>query len=60
MAMAAYKVRIIARAVVIRYNAGETDLAAILDSYNLMEEDRTLVLAQVTVSDPGIPVGATA
>lgn len=57
MAMAAYKVRIVARAVVIRYNAGETDVDAVLDSYNLSDEDRTLVLAQIAVSNPEIPLG---
>lgn len=58
--MAAYKVRIIARAVAIRYSGGETDVTAILDSYNLSEEDRTLVLAQITTSNPDIPVEGVA
>ena len=60
MAMAAYNVRIIARAVVIRYNAGETDVSAVLDSYNLSEEDRALVLAQIAATDPEIPIGTPA
>jgi len=57
MAMAAYNVRIIARAVVIRYKAGETDVGAVLDSYNLSEEDRALVLAQIAATDPEIQPG---
>lgn len=59
MAMAAYNVRIIARAVVIRYNAGETDIDAVLDSYNLSDADRTLVLAQIAVTNSEIPLGTT-
>lgn len=59
MAMAAYNVRIIARAVVIRYNAGETDIDAVLDSYNLSDADRTLVLAQIAATNSEIPLGTT-
>ena len=60
MAMAAYNVRIIARAVVIRYKAGETDVGALLDSYHLSEEDRALVLAQIASTNPEIPIGTPA
>ena len=62
MAMAAYKVRIIARACITRYDAGEGDMLAIVDSYNLAEEDRQLVLAQIAAWRPDIDLtaGATA
>lgn len=58
MAMADYKVRIIARAVVIRYQAGENDLPGILNSYNLSAEDRALVAAQVAAMAPEIPIAS--
>ncbi len=54
--MAPYKVRIIARAAVIRYNAGEEQVNAILDSYNLTQEDRGLVAAQIAAYAPEIPL----
>ncbi|MBB6730068.1 hypothetical protein [Cohnella zeiphila] len=57
MAMEVYNVRIIARAVVMRYNAGETNVGAVLDSYSLSEEDRTLVLAQIAATNLGNPDG---
>lgn len=52
MAMAAYKIRIIASACLTRYDAGEGDIETIVDSYNLSEEDRPLVLAQIYAKRP--------
>ena len=47
MAMAPYKIRIIARACITRYDAGEGAMLDIVDSYNLTEDDRQLVIAQI-------------
>jgi hypothetical protein len=54
MAMAMYKIRIIANACITRYDSGEGEITAIVDSYNLITEDRELVLAQVYTKRPEI------
>lgn len=54
MALADFKIRIIARACVTRYNNGEGDIGTIVDSYNLAAEDRELVLAYVYSIRPDI------
>lgn len=54
MAMAAYKIRIIANACLTRYDAGDGEIEGIVDSYNLSTEDRQLVLAQVYSKRPEI------
>lgn len=42
-----YKVRIVANACITRYDRGETDIIAVVDSYNLTAEDKDLVLARI-------------
>lgn len=59
MAMAAYKIRIIANACITRYDAGEGTIIAIVDSYNLASDDRDLVLAQIIAKRPDIEVVET-
>jgi hypothetical protein len=54
MAMAAYKIRIIANACITRYNNGEGDIVTIVDSYNLSVEDKQLVLAEIYAKRPDI------
>ncbi|GIO13043.1 hypothetical protein J19TS2_25980 [Cohnella xylanilytica] len=54
MPMATYKVRILARAAIIRYSGGERDINEILDSYNLNVKDRALVEEQIKASNPEI------
>lgn len=54
MAMAAYKIRIIANACITRYDAGETDINFVVDSYNLSSEDRTAVVLQISLKRPDI------
>ena len=58
MPMAEYKIRIIARACITRYDAGEGNMLAIVDSYNLAPEDRDLVLAQIAAWRPDIDLTA--
>lgn len=59
MAMAAYKIRIIANACLTRFDAGEGEITAIVDSYNLGTEDRELVLAQIYAKRPNIDSSET-
>lgn len=54
MAMPMYKIRIIANACITRYNNGEGDIITIVDSYNLTQEDRDLVLAEIYAKRPDI------
>jgi hypothetical protein len=54
MAMAMYKIRIIAAACITRYNNGEGDIDDIVSSYNLTPEDHTLVMAEIYVRRPDI------
>lgn len=42
-----YKVRVIANACITRYDRGEPDIMAIVNSYTLTDENKTLVLAQI-------------
>lgn len=54
MALADYKVRIVANACITRYDRGEIDIIAVVDSYNLSEEDKNLVLARIYTLRPNI------
>lgn len=54
MAMAMYKIRIIAAACITRYNNGEGDIDDIVDSYNMSAEDRALVMAEIYTRRPDI------
>ena len=49
-----YKVRIFANACITRYTRGETDIQAVLDSYNLSEENANLVKAEIISKRPDI------
>lgn len=55
MAMAAYKVRIVANACITRYDGGEREITDIVASYRLSAEDSGLVLAEIAVKRPDIP-----
>lgn len=55
MPMADYKVRIIANACITRYDNGESNiLTAVVDSYNLASDDRTLVLTCIYAKRPDV------
>lgn len=54
MPMAMYKIRIIARACITRYNNGEREITDIVDSYNLSADNRELVLAEIFAQRPDI------
>lgn len=58
MAMAMYKIRIIANACITRYDSGERTITDIVDSYNMSTEDRDLVLAQIYTKRPDIDIAA--
>ncbi|NIK70900.1 hypothetical protein [Paenibacillus sp. BK720] len=52
MAMANYKIRIIASACLTRYNAGEGNIETVIHSYDLPEEDRELVIDNIKIKRP--------
>ncbi|MFS0841179.1 hypothetical protein [Paenibacillus sp. 1P03SA] len=54
MALADFKIRIIANACITRYNNGEGGIMVVVDSYNLANEDREGVLAYVYSKRPDI------
>ena len=54
MAMPMYKIHIIANACITRYNRGERTMNYIVNSYNLTEEDKSLVVAEITAKRPEI------
>jgi hypothetical protein len=56
MALAAYKVRIMANACITRYDSGEGPMSEIIASYNLSTEDTNLVKAQIIAFRPDISV----
>jgi len=47
MVLADFKIRIIANACITRYTRGETDIQAVLNSYNLSEENEDLVKVEI-------------
>ena len=49
-----YKVRVFANACITRYDRGEKDIQAILDSYNLTEENANLIKAEIMSKRPEI------
>lgn len=49
-----YKVRVFANACITRYDRGEKDINAILNSYNLTEENANLIKAESTSKRPEI------
>ncbi len=54
MAMAMYKIRIIANACITRYNGGEREITDIVTSYNMAQEDSDLVPAEIYAKRPDI------
>ncbi|WP_127491314.1 MULTISPECIES: hypothetical protein [Paenibacillus] len=54
MAMADYKIRVIANACITRYERGENDMNEIINSYNLDSVDQGAVLAYVYAKRPDI------
>ncbi|WP_079914722.1 hypothetical protein [Paenibacillus sp. 32352] len=56
MAMAMEKIRIIANACLIRYDAGEGSIIQIVDSYKMSIEDSDLVAEQIHTKRPEIQV----
>jgi hypothetical protein len=56
MALASYKVRIVANACITRYDAGEREITDIIESYRLNPEDADLVKAEVAAKRPDIVV----
>lgn len=54
--LADYKVRILANACITRYDRGETDIVAVVDTYNLTQEDKDLVFARIYSLRPDIEV----
>ena len=56
MALAAYKVRIMANACITRYDGGEREMIDILMSYNMPAEDNTLIKAEIISKRPDISV----
>lgn len=42
-----YQIRVIANACITRYDRGEKDIVAIVNDYNLTDENKNLVLAQI-------------
>lgn len=47
MAKPMYQIRIIANACITRYNNGEQNIHQVVDSYNMAQEDRDLVMAEI-------------
>lgn len=56
MAMASYKVRIMANACITRYDGGEREMVDIIASYNLAESDANLVKAEIIAKRPDIAI----
>lgn len=54
MLLADYKIRTIANACITRYTRGETDIQAVLNSYNLSEENGDLVKVEIMSKDTNI------
>lgn len=54
MVLADYKIRIIANACITRHTRGETDIQAVLNSYNLSEENGDLVKAEIISKESNI------
>ena len=54
MAMPMYKIRIIANACITRYDRGERTMNDIISSYPMAEEDKALVIAEITAKRPDI------
>jgi hypothetical protein len=56
MAMAQHKIRIIGNACITRYDNDEGEMSTIIDSYNLLQGDRNMVVAYLISRRPDISV----
>lgn len=54
MAIAMYKIRILANACITRYERGERTMNDIIDSYVITPEDRDLVVAEIISKQPDL------
>ncbi|WP_214687090.1 hypothetical protein [Exiguobacterium sp. s163] len=54
MAMAMFKIRILANACITRYERGERTMNDIIDSYVITAEDRELVVAEIVSKKPDL------
>lgn len=52
MTLPLHKIRIIANACLIRYDAGEGEIADIVASYQFEEADRNIVMAEIKARRP--------
>lgn len=59
MTMPMYKIRIVANACITRYERGERTMNNIVSSYNLVEEDKLLVVAEIAAKRTDIDFEAT-
>lgn len=58
MAMAMYKIRIIANACITRYERGERSMNDIINSYTMEADDKELVIAEITAKKPELDFDA--
>lgn len=54
MAMAMFKIRILANACITRHERGERTMNDIIDSYVITAEDRELVVAEIVSKKPDL------
>lgn len=54
MALAMYKVRIVANACITRHDRGERTIVDIVDSYTMTAEDRELIVAEIVSKRPDL------
>lgn len=52
MALALYKIRIIANACMTRYDRGERSMNDIINGYNMEKDDKELVIAEIVAKRP--------
>lgn len=58
MALEPFKVRVIARACITRYNNGDGNIETIVGSYNHTTENNDLIFAEIIAMRPDIPMAA--
>lgn len=54
MAMAMYKIRIIANACITRWERGERSMNNIINGYNMEADDKALVIAEIVSKRPNL------
>ena len=52
--LADYKIRVIGNACITRYERGEKDIYAVVNSYTLTEENKALVIKHISSTRPDI------